>query len=126
LPLHSIEVGTDKKKYLDELDDWWLMIKTSIMNNDYSDVANYLMGLKQAVLYRLRYRIQASKDVVEDCFMDAVYYFIKRLTSPKFRFAITLPCDALTTYTYKRYVTQYKQKQINEIHIDNYDKRRID
>lgn len=108
-PLSETEVK-DTEKYLGELDKYWNVVKTAVISQDLTKVADILMQTKNEVLRRVRCRVGGAKEVLEDCFQDAIEYYIRRLISPKFRFAITLPQDALTTYTIKRYKTIYKKK----------------
>ena len=119
-PLSETDVK-DTEKYLGELDKYWNVVKTAVISQDLTKVADILMQTKNEVLRRVRCRVGGAKEVLEDCFQDAIEYYIRRLISPKFRFAITLPQDALTTYTIKRYKTIYKKK---ETPLD-YDTRRI-
>lgn len=119
-PLSETEVK-DIKKYLRELDEYWNIVKEAVVSQDLAKVADMLMQTRKDVLRRVRCRVGGAKEVLEDCFQDAIEYYIRRLISPKFRFAITLPQDALTTYTIRRYKTIYKKK---EIPLD-YDTRRI-
>lgn len=119
-PLSETEVS-DIEKYLSELDEYWDVVKEAIKNQDLTKVGDILMQARPEVLRRVRYRVSGTKEVLEDCFQDAVEYYLKRLIKPKLRFTITLPQDALTTYTIRRYKTIYKKK---EIPVD-YDTRRI-
>ena len=109
-PLSEQEVK-DVEKYLKELDDTWNMVKQAILTRNLDDVSSMLMAHKDEVLSRVRYRVGGAKDVLEDCFYDAVEYYLKRILQPKFRFSITLPQDALTTYVIKRYKTFYLKKE---------------
>lgn len=119
-PLSETDVK-DIEKYIGELDKYWNDVKAAVISQDLTKVADMLMQTKQDVLRRVRYRVGGTKEVLEDCFQDAIEYYIRRLISPKFRFAITLPQDALTTYTIRRYKTIYKKKEIPV----EYDTRRI-
>lgn len=108
-PLSETEVE-DIEKYVRELDKTWSIVKDAIKTGELTLVGDMLMKHKQDVLRRVRYRVGGAKEVLEDCFQDAVEYYLRRLIQPKFRFAITLPQDALTTYTIRRYKTIYKKK----------------
>lgn len=119
-PRNETEVS-DIEKYLSELDSYWDVVKEAIKNQNLTKVGDILMQAKPEVLRRVRYRVGGAKEILEDCFQDAVEYYLKRLIKPKLRFAITLPQDALTTYTIRRYKTIYKKK---ETPVD-YDTRRI-
>lgn len=119
-PLRETECR-DIKKYIGELDETWVTVKECILTRDLTKIGDMLMKHRQEVLRRARYRCGGAKEVLEDCFQDSVEYYLKRLVQPKLHLAITLPQDALTTYTIRRYKTIYKKK---EIPVD-YDTRRI-
>lgn len=117
-PLKEREIGNDKIEYMEKLDKHWSMIKEAITSQNLTNIANVLMSFKTEVLRRCKYSIPAAKEVLEDCFFDAVEYYIKRLVSPKYKMNICLPNDALTSYTIKRYKTYYKPKNKLEVRLN--------
>lgn len=103
-PIKELDV-VDKQKYIQELDKHWNIVKEAIIKKDLSIIANKCMECKSEVMKRVYYATGGAKDVLEDCFNDAVYYYLKRIASPKYKLGITLPNDALASYTIKRYKT---------------------
>lgn len=102
-PLREQSVCTKKKEYIQQLDNYWNMLKNAIFTNDLDKVCKVLMQSKQEVLRRAMYATGGAKDVLEDCFSESVEYFINRIVSPKYKMNICMPNDALTSYTIKRY-----------------------
>lgn len=110
-PLKCEPLGEDKLKYLDELDKWWNFIRECIVKSDVNEIGEKLYELKPKVLKRVRYTIGLQRDVLEDCFNEAVTYFLERIISPRKKMMISLPEDALCQYMIKIYKTQYKNKR---------------
>lgn len=109
-PLNETKIE-NTQEYLDKLSQFWDIIKQAIITQDLNTISNILMEHKQDVLRRVNYRVGGCKEVIEDCFQDAVEYYLKRLIQPKLKLSITLPEDALVSYTIKRYKTIYKYKK---------------
>lgn len=110
-PLRERCVGDDKLEYIAELDRHWAMLKDAIFTKDLQKISDVLMSYKDEVLKRVAYVVGGAKEVLQDCFQDAVEYYLKRILSPKYKMNICMPNDALTTYAIKRYKTYYNKLQ---------------
>lgn len=110
-PLRERCVGDDKLKYIAELDRHWNILKDAIFTKNLQEISDVLMSYQDEVLRRVAYVVGGAKDVLQDCFQDAVEYFLKRIISPKYKMNICLPNDALTAYAIKRYKTYYSKLQ---------------
>lgn len=108
-PLKEQMLGDEKIKYIRELDKHWQMLKDAIITTQLDNIANVLMQYKDECCRRVARVTGASKDIVEDCFGDAVEYYIKRIVHPKRKMNICMPNDALTSYAIKRYKTYYRR-----------------
>lgn len=113
-PYKEMELGGAEEKvaYVKKLDKHWKLVKRAIISGDLTKIADVLMEHKDEVLRRSKNYCSCAKEVLEDCFQDAVEYYIKRLIKPKYKMSICLPQDALTNYVIKRYRTHYFKKGI--------------
>ena len=109
-PLREQVIGEQKIRYIMELDKHWQMLKKAKVTQQLDDIANVLMSYKDECCRRVARVTGASKDIINDCFADAVEYYIKRIVSPKRKMNICMPNDALTSYAIKRYKTYYKKE----------------
>lgn len=110
-PLKECDICEDKLVYIQELDKYWRLVKDAIFSKNLEFISEVLMSYKDEVLRRVSYVTGGAKDVLEDCFQDAIEYFIRRIINPKYKMNICLPQDALTSYAIKRYKTYYAKKK---------------
>lgn len=111
-PLKEIEIGENTNCYIEQLDKHWEMIKNAIKSKDITEISKTLMAHKDEVMRRVRCSTGCAKEVLEDCFYDSVDYYLRRIVDPKYKMFISLPQDALTSFSIKRYKTYYKKKTI--------------
>lgn len=111
-PLKEIEIGENINCHIEQLDKHWEMIKNAIKSKDITEISKTLMAHKDEVMRRVGCATGCSKEVLEDCFYDSVDYYLRRIVNPKYKIFISLPQDALTSYSIKRYKTYYKKKTI--------------
>jgi hypothetical protein len=105
-------LSSDIIKQIKELDEYWDKVKSAIFSNDVTEISNILISHKEEVMKRCFYSTGVAREVIEDCFNDAVCYYLSALVNPKRKINICMPNDALTTYTIKRIktITKYNGK----------------
>ena len=92
-----------------ELDEYWNKVKNAIYSKDINEISNILISHKEEVMKRSFYVTGVAKDIIEDCYNDAVCYYLSALVNPKCKINVCMPNDALTAYTIKRVRTLVKQ-----------------